>query len=395
MKKVFIYGIAIIFLTVISLIAVLGLTGCTNNAQTIPTIATAIESTTATTVVPAAPATEETVAEEKIPVNFELVYVPKVDVPWFDVVQKGIEQCAKDYGFKVTVTAPPKLDPAIQAQVVLDLIGKTADAVIVCPIEEASMDTALEKAASAGIMTFASEGGNLKNISYDFESISNEEFGKAIMQSAIKYSGASGSYAISVGFLDSKTQNEWADAEIALQKEAAPSMSNALGYAKGTDRFQDSEDETLAVTKITEIITANAGLKMIIGNSMTSGPAAAEAIAKQKLKGKLLFVGTGLPLTVGEHIKDGIIQEAFFWDPYMAGYSLGFMAFKAWEGKPLTAGDSVLMPGGAKLAGYEKLAENTGNAGVKILSGNANVSVNKDNLDSWYKKFEEYGWPQF
>jgi hypothetical protein len=53
------------------------------------------------------------------------------------------------------------------------------------------------------------------------------------------------------------------------------------------------------------------------------------------------------------------------------------------------------MPGGAKLAGYEKLAENTGNAGVKILSGNANVSVNKDNLDSWYKKFEEYGWPQF
>lgn len=395
MKKKFSSGIAIIFLIAAALLVFSGLPGCSNYAQTIITMSTAIESTTATTMVPAAPATEETAQEEKIPANFELVYIPKIDVPWFDVVQKGIEQCARDYGFKVTVTAPPKLDPAIQAQIVLDLIGKTADAVIVCPIEEASMDIALQKASSAGIMTFGSEGLSLKNISYDFESISNESFGQAIMQSAIKYSGNSGSYAVSVGFLSSAAQNEWADAEIALQKQSAPGMVNILGYSKGTDRFEDNEDQAIALTKITEIITANPDLKLIVGNSMTSGPAAGEAIKKQKLKGKLFYVGTGLPLTAGGYIKDNIIQEAFFWDPYLTGYSLGFMAFKAWEGKPLIKGDAVTLPGGAKLAGYETVTEGTGTAGAKVIYGNAAVSVNKENLDSWYKKFEEYGWPQF
>ena len=105
MKKKFSSGIAIIFLIAAALLVFSGLPGCSNYAQTIITMSTAIESTTATTMVPAAPATEETAQEEKIPANFELVYIPKIDVPWFDVVQKGIEQCARDYGFKVTYGA--------------------------------------------------------------------------------------------------------------------------------------------------------------------------------------------------------------------------------------------------------------------------------------------------
>ena len=95
--------------------------------------------------------------------------------------------------------------------------------------------------------------------------------------------------------MSSAAQNEWADAEIALQKQSAPGMVNILGYSKGTDRFEDNEDQAIALTKITEIITANPGLKLIVGNSMTSGPAAGEAIKKQKLKDKLFYVGTGLP----------------------------------------------------------------------------------------------------
>ncbi len=396
MKRIIISSVAIIFLITMCFFAIAGLTGCFNQAQqTLPTISTAMESTTAETTIPPIPATVETVAGEKIPSNFELVYVPKVDVPWFQVIKKGIEKCAEDYGFKVTVTAPPKLDPAIQAQIVLDLIGKTADAVIVCPVEEESMDTALENANAAGIMTFSNEGNTLKNISYDFESISNESFGQTIMQSGIKYTGGSGNYVVSVGFLNSAVHKAWADAEIAFQQENAPGMVNILGYSEGTDRFEDSEDAELAATKVSEIISANADLKLIIGNSMTTGFAAGEAIAKNRLQGILFYIGTGLPITVGEYIKDDIIQEAFFWDPYLTGYALGYMALKAWEGNPLTAGDAVVQPNGTILPGYESVTSGSNSAGSNVIAGNATEVITKENLEIWYTKFEEYGWPQY
>jgi len=394
MKKVL-----FLIITILSLIAVIiFFTACTLQGQrTTATVSTAIvSSTTAGTTSTAAPAVSSTSssAEEKISSNFEILYIPKLDIPWFNVVKSGLEQCAKDYGFKATVVAPAAADPALQSQIILDNFNKGINAIVVCPIDTAVLEPVLAKANQAGIMTFSNEGYTLKNVTFDIEAMSNQAFGEAMMKSAVKYAGGNANYMLSVGFLKAIPQEEWADSEIAYQQKTAPGLKNLLGYSKGTDRFEDNEDSKVATTKITGYIQNNKGLNLIIGNSETTGLAAGEIISKQKLKGKLFYVGTGLPVTIGQYIRKDIIQEGFFYDPYLIGYATGYIALQSWMGSIPEAESSVLKPDKSKLAGYESLDILSNSNGGKIIFGNAIASITKENIEDWYKKFADYGWPQ-
>ena len=395
-------------ITILSLLAVIiFFTACTMQGQTAITISTAIVSSAAAeTTSTAAPAessagsstesSAESSAEEKISSNFEILYVPRIaDIPWFNVIKSGLEQCARDYGFRATVIAPPAADPALQSQIILDSFNKGIDAIVVCPIDPAGLDPVLARANKAGIMTFSNEGYTLKNVTFDIEAMSNQAFGEAMMKAAVKYAGGNANYMLSVGFLKAIPQEEWADFEIAYQQKSAPGLKNLLGYLKGTDRFEDNEDSKIATTKITAYIQNNKDLNLIIGNSAATGPAAGEIISKQKLKGKLFYVGTiAFPATIGQYIRKDIIQEGFFYDPYLIGYATGYIAFQSWMGNIPEAKSSVLKPDNSKLAGYESLDILPNSNGGKIIFGNAIASITKENIEAWYKKFADYGWPQ-
>jgi simple sugar transport system substrate-binding protein len=387
-------------ITILSLIAVIiFFTACSmQGQQTTVTASTAIVSTTTaetTTTTTSVQSSAESSTEPKVSSNFEILYIPKLaDVPWFNVVKSGLEQCAKDYGFKATVVAPPSADSALQSQIILDNFNKGIDAIAVCPIDSAIIDPALAKANQAGIMTFSNEGYTLKNITFDIEAMSNQAFGEAMMKAAVRYAGGNANYVLSVGFLKAMPQEEWADFEIAYQQKSAPGLKNLLGYSKGTDRFEDNEDSKVATTKITDYIKNNKDLNLIIGNSSTTGIAAGEIISKQKLKGKLFYVGTGLPVTIGQYIRKDIMQEGFFYDPYLIGYATGFIAFQSWMGNMPEVKSSVLKPDNSKLAGYESLDILTNSNGGKTIFGNAVASITKESIEAWYKKFADYGWPQ-
>jgi len=386
-------------ITILSLFAVIiFFTACTTGQQTAVTVSTAIVSSSAaetTTTTTSAESSAESSAEEKIPSNFGILYIPKLaDIPWFDVIKSGLEQCARDYGFNVTVTAPPGADSALQSQIILDSFNKSIDAIVICPIDSAVLDPVLAKANQAGIMTFSNEGYTLKNITFDVEAMSNQAFGEAIMKAAAGYTGGNASYIVSVGFLKAMPQEEWADFEIAYQQKNATGLKNLLGYSEGTDRFEDNEDSKIATTKITDYIKNNKDLNLIIGNSETTGLAAGEIISKQKLKGKLFYLGTGLPVTIGQYIRDEIIQEGFFYDPYLIGYATGYIAFQSWMENIPEAKSSVLKPDKSKLAGYESLEILQNSSGGKIIFGNAIASMTKENIETWYEKFKGYGWPQ-
>lgn len=399
MKKVL-----ILIITILSLLAVIiFFTACTTQGQqTAATISTAIVSSAAaestSTAAPAESSTDtptESSAEEKTSSNFEILYIPKLaDIPWFNVIKSGLEQCARDYGFRATVVAPPAADPALQSQIILDSFNKGIDAIAVCPIDSTVLDPVLARANQAGIMTFSNEGYTLKNVTFDIEAMSNQAFGEAMMKSAVRYAGGNANYMVSVGFLKAMPQEEWADFEIAYQQKSAPGLKNLLGYSKGTDRFEDTEDSKIATTKITGYIQNNKDLNLIIGNSETTGLATGEIISKQKLKGKLFYVGTGFPVTIGQYIRKDIIQEGFFYDPYLVGYATGYIAFQSWMGNIPEAKSSVLKPDKSKLAGYESLDILTNSNGGKIIFGNAIASITKENIEAWYKKFADYGWPQ-
>ncbi|MBM3705250.1 MAG: substrate-binding domain-containing protein [Actinobacteria bacterium] len=340
---------------------------------------------------------EETTAAaaEKNPADFEIVYIVKADgIPWFDVSRAGLDQCAKDYGFKASTVGPPKADAALQAQMVEDYIAKGVDAIGVCPNDPASIEPVFEKANKAGILTFGHEGSTFKNVSYDIEAMNNQTFGESIMTKGIEVTGGKGGYVASVGFLTSVSHNEWVDAEIAYQQANAADFKNQLGYEKGSDRFEEGEDQNVAHDKILEFLKTYPDLTLVIGSPMTTGPAAGLAIEEKGLKGKLMFVGTGLPITIGKYLKSDTVQAGFFWDPWRVGYALGYVALNTWLGNPPKDGDPVLMPGDKALEGYDKIGIITNSNGGKVIFGQGQIMIDKANVDDWYKQFADYGWPQ-
>jgi simple sugar transport system substrate-binding protein len=350
--------------------------------------------TTATTT--AAAAVTTAAAAEKNPADFEIAYIVKADgIPWFDVERAGLEQAAKDYGFKSTTVGPAKADAALQAQMVEDYIAKGVDAIAVCPNDPAAIEPVFKKANDAGIQTYGHEGSSFKNISFDIEGVNNKQFGESIMKKGLEVTGGKGGYVWSVGFLTSVSHNLWVDAGIAYQQANAADFKDVLGYGKGSDRFEETEDQNIAHDKILEFLKTYPELNFVFGSPMTTGPAAGLAIEEKGLKGKLGFAGTGLPITVGKYLKSDTVNAAFFWDPYQVGYALGYTALKTWMGTPPKNGDAILMPDGKAIPGYETVGIEANSEGGMVMSaGNGQVMIDKSNVDDWYKKFADYGWPQ-
>ena len=336
-------------------------------------------------------AVEEAVAEMDLS-ELDIVFIVKVDgIAWFDTERAGLDQCAADYGFKATTIGPPTADAALQAQMIEDQIAAGVEAIGIVPNDPAAVESVFKKAMDQGIITFAHEGSAMQNINFDIEAMSNQVFGETIFERGISDSGETGQYVWSVGWLTSTSHNEWVDAGIALQQSKYPDKVNALGYDAGSDRFEEQEDTTIAHDKILEFFNTYPELNQVFGSPMTTMVAAGLAIEEKGLKDKVFACGTGLPITVGDHLRNGVVQEGFFWDPWGVGYALGYAVMMEYLGTPMKPGDPVLKPDGTPLKRYEGIDRIVNAAGGDVIFGTGLERVNLDNLEEWDEIFKGYG----
>jgi simple sugar transport system substrate-binding protein len=272
-----------------------------------------------------------------------------------------------------------------------DQIAAGVEAIGIVPNDPAAVEAVFAKAQGLGVITFAHEGSAMENINFDLEAMSNQVFGETIFERGISDSGETGQYVWSVGWLTSTSHNEWVDAGIALQLANYPDKINALGYDAGSDRFEEQEDTTIAHDKILEFIKTYPELNQIYGSPMTTMVSAGLAVEEKGLEGKLFATGTGLPITVGDHLRNGTVQEGFFWDPWGVGYTLGYAIMMEYLGTPMQPGDPVLKPDGTPLKRYEAIDIQVNAAGGNVMFGTGLERVNLDNLDEWDEIFKGYG----
>ena len=348
----------------------------------------------------AQPAAETTAAAEettaaasgKNVADLDIVYVVKADgIPWFDTERAGMDQCASDYGFKATTVGPPTADAALQAQMIEDYLAAGVEAVGVCPNDPAAIEPVFEKAMSQGVITFAHEGSSFKNVNFDIEAMDNVLFGETIMEKGVDLTGDTGQYVWSVGWLTSVSHNIWVDSGIALQQEKYPNKVNALGYEAGSDRYEEQEDTTIAHDKMIEYLKTYPDINVLFGSPMTTLVAAGLVIEETGSIDTIGASGTGLPITIGDHIRNGINMEGFFWDPYLVGYAMGYIVMMEYLGTPLQPGDPVLLPDGTPLKRYEEIGMVTNDVGGTVIFGQGLENLNKDNLEEWDAQFKEYG----
>lgn len=287
-------------------------------------------------------------------------------IAWFNRMDEGVKQFAKETGQNATEVGPASADAALQNQMVEDLIAKKADAITVVPNSPESMEPVLKKALDSKIVVIGHEGSDLKNVTYDVEAFDNAAFGEHLMDVLAKSMNQEGEYAVFVGHLTAKTHNQWVDAAIARQEAAYPKMTLVA------DKQESLEDQQVAYTKTKELLQAHPNLKGIQGSASTDVAGAALAIEDAGLGGKVSVVGTSLPSIAGPYIQSGSIAQISFWDPAKAGYVVDKVAVMALEGKPVSDGMNL------GVEGYEKVSLKG-----HVITGQAWVDCNKDNMSKF------------
>jgi rhamnose transport system substrate-binding protein len=136
----------------------------------------------------------------------------------------------------------------------------------------------------------------------------------------------------------------------------------------GDDVDQTSYQEALGLFK------SYPNLKGIISPTSVGVAAAARALEDQKLNGKILLTGLGLPSQLKQYVKSGTLPKFALWVPKDQGYLTAYMAHRLLSGEITGAKGDKFKAG--RLGDYT-----VGDNGV-VLLGPPTV-FDKNNIDQF------------
>jgi simple sugar transport system substrate-binding protein len=304
--------------------------------------------------------------EQVKPSELKFITVVKGACNWFDRMEVGVKQFAKDTGVNAVQISPSKFDAALQLQAVEDAISQSPNALLVVPYQTETLEPALKKAMDQGIVVISHEAANAQNVTYDIEAFDNAAYGRHLMDELAKRMNYEGKYVVFVGSLSSTTHNEWVDAAVAWQKEKYPKMQMV-----GTKNVSESNMQK-AYEIMKDLLKTYPDIKGVQGSDAYDVVGAGQAIQEAGLAGKIAVVGTSIPSYAGDLLKAGAISLICFWDPKLAGYAMNKVALMILQGKKIVDGMDLGIPG------YEKIK-----LVGKVLYGSAWVDCDTSNMDQY------------
>jgi simple sugar transport system substrate-binding protein len=273
---------------------------------------------------------------------YEIAVVVKITgIPWFNVVETGVNKAAKDLSVNAYQTGPAQADPAQQVKIVEDLVAKGVDAIAIVPNDAKALEPVLKKAKEKGIIVITHESPDQVGSDFDFELIDNVKFAEHAWDQLVEYMGDSGEYAVFVGGLTVPLHNFWADTGIEYAKQKYPNLKLV------TERIPCGEDQELARQKTLELLKAYPDLKGIVGFGSLGPIGAAQALKEKGLTDKVAVVGTVIPSQAAPYLKDNSMKEGILWNPADAGYGMVWLAKYMLDGNKVANGTEI--PGIGKI----------------------------------------------
>ncbi len=286
-----------------------------------------------------------------------------VGVPYFSLLQTGLDQAGRKMGIDSTMIGPAHVDPAQQVRLVEDTIAKKVDVLGLIPLDVKVLAPVVQRARDAGIIVITQEGPNMDGRTWDVEMVDSTAFGEAMMQSLARQMGEKGQYICIVGTLTTPLHNLWCDAAIAYQQKHYPAMKLV------TDRFPGADEIDTTEQVVRNALQAYPDLRGVIGFG-SNGPIGAGNVVRQRhLQNKLSITGFALPSQAAPLIEAGALKEAFLWSPREVGEAMVAVASLALKKAEFKSGMDIPGIGPAKV-----------DADKRIISVSRMLVLNKQTL---------------
>lgn len=258
---------------------------------------------------------------------FNIVFIPKVVHPWYDVVAAGAKQAAEELkvdGITVNIEwdSPPQADVADQNRRIETDIGKHPDGLAVSCLDAASNAQLLKEAVKAKVNLIT------------FDTYCADEF---------DFVGHKGNYqdgADLADFLASKIGDKGKVGILSGSLTAANHVDRVKGFKEQMAKahpdvqivFEQPDEDNLekAVSLTENALQANPDIVGIFGSNASNPIGAARAVKNAGLTGKVHVVGMDdLPETL-DFIKEGVIDGVKAQRQWEIGYwSVKYLVAKA------------------------------------------------------------------
>jgi rhamnose transport system substrate-binding protein len=252
-----------------------------------------------------------------------------VGIPYFEAMNTGGVEAAKQLGVEWRLTGPATVDPAAQVTILRDLIRQKVDVIVVAPNDPAALAEVIAEARAKGIHVITSDTdapGTQREVFVN--QASAQGIGTALVDALMAKTGGAGQYAIVSCGPAAANLNTW----IAVQKEYA-----ARRYPKAelVETVYAGEDRETAANLAKELMARHPGLTGLIGECTTSAPGVAEAVRDLQKIGRVFTVGVGTPQAIKPFLLDGSCSQSVLWNVESLGYLTAWTAKQVADGKPL------------------------------------------------------------
>jgi rhamnose transport system substrate-binding protein len=255
--------------------------------------------------------------------RWKIAFVPKlIGIPYFNAMEEGGNQAAKDLGVEFIYTGPTTADVAKQAEIVDNLITRGVNAIAVAPNDPAAITPVLKKAKARGIVVMTSDTDGAQDVRDVFVNQAlQDQIGYTTMDEMAKAMDEEGQFAIVSCGPTAWNLNTWILYELQQLAKYPKMKLVTIRYAE--------EDVQQAINVMLDLINAFPDLKGVIGECSTSAPGVAEAVSQAGKTGEIMCTGISVPSMMSKYVHEGTVKSFVLWNPVDLGY------LTVWAGKYL------------------------------------------------------------
>lgn len=253
--------------------------------------------------------------------RIKVAMVPKlVGLAVFKANEQGAQAAADKLNIDFKYTGPVDASAQGQVQVFNSLIAQKYDVITTTANNPTELAPALERAMQQGIKVVSYDSDVLPQArDFFIQNTSYPDMGKALVDSVVKSIGPKADIAILSSDPDATIQNAWLGAVKDYLKSNYPDL-----HIVTTQYGHSSPSQSLTAAE--NILQAYPSVKAIIAPDGAAEPAAAEAVTKLGLQGKVFVTGCSDAASIKQYVLSGVIPYSPLWDEVKEGQLVMYVA---------------------------------------------------------------------